>query len=308
MPPHKIKLLIVAKFEIGELGNGQTGEGELFYRHYFKKSESFEIRGLCAGDRLHVCGNAAMAVTREGKINAAGALSAILSDPRFDFSDTYILSIGCAGTDFETTVMGDVIIGSAVVDGDYGHLIAENGELKWFKIEAGDQHAFKKLHPPTVVRALQIAKSVPVSSTPKTRDFMRRFNPQLDREPQILTGTIFSSDNYWKGKVFHDLAKQITSAYPCPDPYKASEMEESAIAVTADKFALLERLIVIRVSVNLDEFMNGATAEKLWRSRNFSDNMNSEDNCEGADIFVPAMHNLFNVGRAVADAILAGTF
>ncbi len=84
-------------------------------------------------------------------------------------------------------------------------------------------------------------------------------------------------------------------------------MEDSAVANIAAKFGMLDRLIIVRVSVNLDNFMNGATPEKLWGNRSFSDNISDEDNQEGADIFVPAMHNLFNVCQTIIDAILAGT-
>ena len=47
MFPQKIKLLILAKFEIGELGNGKIGEGELFCQHYFARGNAYEMRGLC---------------------------------------------------------------------------------------------------------------------------------------------------------------------------------------------------------------------------------------------------------------------
>ena len=50
---------------------------------------------------------------------------AVLSDARFDFSDAYIISTGCAGSAMESTVMGDIFAtamknnfaaGSAVID------------------------------------------------------------------------------------------------------------------------------------------------------------------------------------------------
>lgn len=166
------------------------------------------MRGLCQGNKLHICGNVALALTREGKTNATIATTAILSDKRFDFSEAFIISVGCAGTCFETTTMGDIIIGSAVIDGDSGHTILENGQLKWFPLTTSDKTSFKLLNQKLVVRALKLAKNVPVKTTEKTRAFMRQFNPQLDREPQIFAGTIFTSDNYWKGEDFHNLTKK----------------------------------------------------------------------------------------------------
>lgn len=307
MLPIKIKLLIIAKFEIGGLGNGKTGEGELFFKHYFSGGDAFEVKGLAAGDKLHVRGNAAMFVSREGKINAALTTTAVLCDPRFDFSETFILSVGCAGTCFETTVMGDVVIGSAVVNGESGHTVLEAGKLKWFPPETPGT-VVKILNQKTSARAFELAGNIPLKTTEKTRAFMKKSNAGPDRGPKVLLGTVFTTDNYWKGRAHHDLAKEICSRNACPHAYKASEMEDAAVAAVAERFGLLDRLIVVRVSVNLDNFMNGATPEKLWENRGFSDNMTDENNHESADIFVPAMQNLFNAGKIIADAVLAGTF
>ena len=76
-------------------------------------------------------------------------------------------------------------------------------------------------------------------------------------------------------------------------------MEDIAVARVLERFGLSERLISIRVSVNLDCYMNGATPEKLWSSNCFEDNMLEEDNEEGADIFETAMRNLFKVGKEI---------
>ena len=76
-------------------------------------------------------------------------------------------------------------------------------------------------------------------------------------------------------------------------------MEDIAVARVLERFGLAEKLISIRVSVNLDCYMNGATPEKLWSSNCFEDNMLEEDNEEGADIFETAMRNLFTVGKEI---------
>ena len=48
----------------------------------------------------------ALCVLGMGKVNAALTTMAVLSDGRFDYSQAYILSTGCAGSAAETTVMG----------------------------------------------------------------------------------------------------------------------------------------------------------------------------------------------------------
>ena len=69
---------------------------------------------------------------------------------------------------------------------------------------------------------------------------------------------------------------------------------------------MLDRYIIIRDSVNMDVFMNGATPESLW-DPNFDESLASESSVESADIFATAMENCFKVGSVVIDAILDGS-
>ena len=69
----------------------------------------------------------------------------------------------------------------------------------------------------------------------------------------------------------------------------------------------MDRVIVLRVSVNMDVFVNGATPERLWDPE-YDSSLKDEDSPEAADIFETAMKNNFTVGSAVIDAILAGNF
>ena len=59
-------------------------------------------------NKLYVKDGVALYVTGMGKVNSALSLNAILLDERFDFSNAYIFSTGCAGSAYEYGVMGDV--------------------------------------------------------------------------------------------------------------------------------------------------------------------------------------------------------
>ena len=93
----------------------------------------------------------------------------------------------------------------------------------------------------------------------------------------------------------------------CPDPYAVTEMEEVAVARTAERMGMLDRLIIIRDSVNMDVFMLGATPESLWGDAQ-AITLASEENVEAADVFATAMKNNFNAGRIIIDRILTGQF
>ena len=69
----------------------------------------------------------------------------------------------------------------------------------------------------------------------------------------------------------------------------------------------LDRLIIIRDSVNIDVFMNGETPESLWGDAE-AVHLDDADSAEAADIFETAMKNNFEVGRIIIEKILDGSF
>jgi purine nucleoside permease len=128
------------------------------------------------------------------------------------------------------------------------------------------------------------------------------------REPKVLRGTTVTGDNYWKGQYGHANALLMTQTYGCPDPYATTEMEDIAIARTAKQLGMLDRLIILRDSVNMDTFMLGATPESLWDPEHDNSDVSNENSEEYIDIFATARENNFIVGRTIIDAILEGEF
>ena len=102
---------------------------------------------------------------------------------------------------------------------------------------------------------------------------------------------------------------KMIRVYECPEPYVATEMEDIAVCAAAGRMGLLDRVIVLRDSVNMDVFMLGNTPEKLWNPLyEWEEDLASNEIEEVSDIFPTAMKNNFTVGSAVIDAILAGNF
>ena len=133
--PKKIKVLILPKFEIGEMTGDMPGEAQLYYEEYLNGAEEYEIEGGHKDNKLYVKDDIAMLITGESKVNSALSLDAALRDERFDYSDAYIISTGCAGSGTETTVMGDVFIITATVDYDLGHQ-ADIRDMQWDAISS----------------------------------------------------------------------------------------------------------------------------------------------------------------------------
>ena len=313
--PLPVKVLILPKFEVGELAGDFPGEAQYFYEAYLADAEAYDVPYGAPGAKLYYKDGVALCVLGMGKVNAALTTMAVLSDARFDYSQAYILSTGCAGSAAETTVMGDVFLITAAVDYDLGHH-ADGRELpdpegiSWFHDADFDDAAVVILDRELAEKAYALVKDTHLETTDRTRNYMHHAFDGAAwavRDPLVLTGTTVTGDNYWKGPHGHANALLMAETYACPDPYVTTEMEDVAVARAAQRMGLLDRLIVIRGSVNMDVFMLGVTPENLWGHAEAM-TLADEDSIEAADIFAVSMKNNFDVGRVVIDSILSGEF
>ena len=307
--PVKIKVLILPKFEMNELPGNYPGEAQFYYDTYLHGSENYKIKGckapLCVKDGV------ALIVTGMGKINASVTLMAVLSDSRFDFSEAYVFSTGCAGSAIGYGTMGDVYVITATIDFDLGHHadareLTTNRAETWFHDKMYDDTACKVLNQSLCDRVYNLVKDISLQTTEQTRRFMADNFDHADwaiRDPRVLKGTAVTSDNYWKGYHDHKNALLMVATYGTPDPYAVTEMEDHALAVAMERMGMLDRYIVIRDSVGTDVFMSGDVPETLWHP-DTSHFIASDESTENADIFVTARENNFKVGRIIIDAIL----
>ena len=105
----------------------------------------------------------------------------------------------------------------------------------------------------------------------------------------------------------YDKAYALIKDYPLQTTEEALRiMEELAIANILDCFDLRFRMISLRVIVNMDVFMDGENQKSSWGEYTSFNEKVENENSETLDIFEPAMHNLFNTGRIVIDALLGG--
>jgi len=311
-----VKVLLLPKFEVGELEGDFPGEAQYYYERYLDGAESYEIDGGPAGSRLYVKDGVALYMLGMGKVNAALSTMAVLSDERFDFSQACIISTGCAGSAAGYGVMGDVFVITAAVDYDLGHHAdiremsggQESTSATWFHDPDFDETAVLFLNQDLTDRVYDLVRSVSVETTEKARRVMSTaFDGEewAVRDPQVLKGTTVTGDNYWKGKYDHENALLMAKTYECPDPYALTEMEDLSVGIAVKRMGLSDHFLIIRDSVNMDVFMNGATPESLWDPE-YEAELASEENVEAADIFETAMKNNFAVGSVVIDAVLSG--
>lgn len=313
----KIKVLILPKFEVGEMAGDVPGEAQFYYEEYCAGGEAFDIEGGYADSKLYVKNGVALYLTGMGKVNAALSVSALVSDQRFDFSEAYVISTGCAGAAYEYGVMGDVYVITAAVDYDLGHLVDIRDmeedttyPVTWYYEKDYADSSCKLLNQELAQKVYDLVKDVKINTTELTRSVMASSFNNAEwaiRDPMVLKGTTATGDNYWKGIHMHNNAKFIVENYGCPDPFAVSEMEDVAIAIALERAGMLDRYIIIRDAVNMDVFINGDTPDSLWNP-DYAEETSYENGKETVDIFSTAMENNFLVGRVVIDAILNADF
>ena len=307
-----VKVLILPKFEVDEMTGDFPGEAQCFYEAYLAGGDVYEIAGSAGENKLYYKNGVAMFLLGQGKINASINTSAVLSDNRFDFSDAYILCVGCGGAAEGYGIFGDVFVISAAVDCDLGYWtdsreLRDKTEKSWFHDESYDDIAVARLNRSLTDRAFGLVKDVPLETTENTVRFLHKQYPGedwADRTPKVMRGTSLTSDRYWKGIYDHQNALLITETYHCEDPFAITEMEDIAVARAVESFGMADRLMILRAAVNMDVFPDGVTPEMLWGS---DDSIASEDSLESVDIFETAMRNCFAAGKVLIDAILEGT-
>ena len=178
----------------------------------------------------------------------------------------------------------------------------------WFHDESYDDIAVIRTDPALTTHVYNMVKDTSLETTELTAEYMRKSFPGeewADRQPRVLLGTSVTSDNFWKGQFDHNNALLMTETYGCADPYAVTEMEDIAVGRVLKSRGMLDRLIIIRDSVNVDVFTQGATPESLW-GESSDDHLASDDSEESVDIFAVAMLNNYTVGSIIIDAVLNG--
>ena len=310
----KIRILLLPKFPKSNVDESSTGEGDMLYDEYCRGGNIFDIAGSLRDSRLYEKNGIALYMTGIGKVNAAISLTSLLNDNRFDFSEMYMISVGCAGSAVGYGTMGDVYIITAVCDYDLGHK-ADARDMKdhsrittWYHDKNYDSSSFKMLNEDLTERIYSLTKNIPLKTTERTRGIMAREFEDAEwavRDPMVLKGTTVTGDNYWKGLYDHANAELIVKTYNCPDPYATTEMEDIALANVADRYGFLDRFLIIRTSVNTDVFMNGDSPETLLGKCRKP--VNVSGNRESSDIFHTSMENEYRVVKTVVDYLSRDT-
>lgn len=252
----KVKVFIGTMFEIGANTGDRAGEFQHWYERYWMNSQPVKIPGAENPLYVNPDGVAGSALGM-GKVRSSSSMMAILLDPRFDFSETYFIISGVAGTPPSRGTIASVFWATYLVDYDLGHRWApeENtlGEPTFMPRKGYEAVRFFRLNPSLVNWAMKLTADTPLQDSDSAKAYRLRYPDQAARRlPFVGTGTHMTGDCFFHGPGLSQEAQYIANLYKA-DPYVITEMEGTAVAYVIKKMVGLDRVMSLRTAVNFDQ-------------------------------------------------------
>jgi purine nucleoside permease len=278
--PIKVKVFIAAMFEIGQNSGDRAVKGALKPVY-------------CNDDG--VCGS----VLGMGKVNSSASMQAILLDPAFDFSKSYYILSGVAGTPPSRGTIGDVSWATWLVDYDLGHRWAPEegkpGEPVFMPRKGYEDYRVFKLNPDLVAAAMHLGSKVELRDSQEAQNYRMRYpDKAAQAKPSLKTGTHMTGDTFFHGPGLSKEAQYIVHLYGADD-YLVTEMEAAAITLVIKRQFGTDRIASLRGAVNFDQGNpNETTLQHL-------------DPAPGqtAGGFAETVQNIYLVGSPLVDDIVA---
>jgi purine nucleoside permease len=234
-----------------------------------------------------------------GKVNSSSSMQAILQSPKFDFSRTYYVISGVAGTPPSRGTIGEVNWATWLVDYDLGHRWApeENkpGEPTFMPRKGYEEYRRFKLNPELVAWAMKLSADTPLKDSDSARAYRQRYaQAAARRAPFVGTGTHMTGDTFFHGPGMSNQAQYIAKLYGADD-YVITEMEAAAVTLVIKRSHGTDRVMSLRGAVNFDQ---GNPRETTLQHLDPAPG-------ETAGGFAETVENIELVGSRVVDHIVA---
>ena len=307
IPP--VKAIIFAMFEAGDYRGDFPGEFQYWVEGFNLDQHQVEVPGAYA-PVLYNDDGVYGTVIGVGKSEAAASVTAVLLDPRFDFSEAYFITSGCAGTPPSVGTLGAVFWADWVVDYDLGHRMSPEEGTPFQPLECNPAtdpnckltcpeaaegckeytpRAFK-LNEDFVAWAYYLSKDVELADSEAAQNYRALYTEETARRaPFVGIGTTMCGDCYFHGPRLSMEAQYICDLYGA-GIYKSTEMEDHATATVLARFGYLDRYLSERDVVNFDQpHLDQTTQDSLETS-------------SGA--FKIGMENAYRAGSVVVNYIV----
>jgi purine nucleoside permease len=236
-----------------------------------------------------------VAETGQGKANTAATLTAVLDSHRLDFSHSYFMTTGIAGTPPDQGTLGFAAWARYAVDFDLGNHLdpaeAPGVPHGYLPSENYNDAAFP-LNQKLVDTAYRVSKSVKLADSSDAAADRARFPGQAGRKPYVAECDTMSGDDYYAGKTPSETAAYIMKLRTHgKGTYCTTQMEDNAAAEVLTRHGMLDRYLSLRTARNYDQPHPGQTVQQHLTTPSGG--------------FQISLDNLYLVGKKVADYLLA---
>jgi purine nucleoside permease len=287
-----VRVVVVTTFELGQDRGDAPGEFQAWVER-LPLSQEIPAPGTYHGvmrynPELQVLG----IVTGEGPEHASSALTALLTDPRFDLHQAYFLLAGIAGIDPNFGSVGSAVWAPRVINGGLAHEIdAREIPADWpdgfTPIQGGkpDVRPVPALHstwgdmaytidPGLLAWAFSVSRNVALPDTPELQKSRARYVgfPRAQTPPQVSLGDTMASATFWTGPRMNQWAERWVKYWTGDQGSFATTAEEDlgfmqALSLQAQAGrADMRRVLVLRTASNYDMPPSGEPATALLAS------------------------------------------
>lgn len=315
--PHKVKVVVVALFELGEVTGDRPGEFQLWAERY-PLSERIPLPHGNSDLFWNEADGVLGMIAGIGTAKTAASITAVALDPRFDFSEAYWLLAGIAGFDPEDASLASVCWIDWVVDGDLSHSIdireaPEHWTTGRFPLRAAEPYAEPRpesegsvfqLNASLADWAYALTKETPLMDTPEITERRKLFEgyPKAQQPPFVLQGSYLAAMNFWHGAIENRWANRWVDYWTTGEgEFVASAMEGSGMMIALeflDQADIVDRdrVLMLRAASNYTMQWPGATAIESKTGESIG----------GYSAFTPAVENAYSVGSTVVRALVEG--
>lgn len=288
--PIEVKVLLFSMFEIGDYRGDFPGEFQYWVEGFDLDQHQVSVKGAYA-PLLYNDEGVFGTVVGIGKTETAASVTAVLLDPRFDFSHAYFITTGCSGTPPSVGTLGAVFWADWVVDYDLGHRMSpEEGttfqprgcnpvtnpncrlhqdQEKVERKAASAPEEYKeynaeafKINEEFLSWAYQLSKDVKLVDSEAAQDYRAYYSEEAaQRAPFVGVGTTMCGDCYFHGSGLSAEAQYVCDLYEA-GIYSTTEMEDFATATVLERFGYLDRYLSERAVVNFDQPYPGQTTQE----------------------------------------------
>lgn len=268
-PPAKagtipLKVVILTTYTVEDISRvpiKYSLEIKRWYDKNFADAEYYRVKET--DSYIYIKEGLAFVTIAKGKKDAAGSLSALLKDERFDFSEAYFIVCGYASVPPQTASTGSVCIAEWALDHEYKTAVVRKGKKKFTAVKSG---SLFRLNGDLVRWSLRLNRGTKLADNARAAKYRDLYPLKTARSsPLIYQATSVTASPKRSGGEVSAYAERLCREHRA-GRYGILQEEDNAIAYVLKRSRHLDRLLIIRAATDFDQKPQGRPAGESGRA------------------------------------------